>query len=74
MRELYDAISDVQKEVAKAKESRRKIRKQIDMGVTHESHLEYWDGLVDGLESGLAAMTARRPDRIPEGDCRDIPV
>ena len=74
MRELYDAMSDVQKDIAKAKENRRKIRERIDMGLAHESQLEYADGLVDGLESALALMTARRPDRIPEGDCRDIPV
>lgn len=74
MRELYDAISDVQKDIVKAEETRRKIRKRVEMGVPHESHLEYADGLVAGLESALALMTSRRPDRIPEGDCRDIPV
>jgi hypothetical protein len=68
MRELYDAISDVQKDIAKAKENRRKIRKRVYMGVSHESHLEYADGLVAGLESALASMTARRLDRIPEGE------
>ena len=74
MRELYEAIIDVQKDITKAEENRRKIRKRVEMGVSHESHLEYADGLVAGLESALALMTARRPDRIPEGDCRDIPV
>lgn len=74
MGELYDAIRDVQKDIAKAEENRRNIRKRVEAGVTHESHLEYAEGLVAGLESALALMTARRPDRIPEGDCRDIPV
>ena len=67
MQELYEAINDVQKDIFKAEENRRKIRKRVAAGVAHESHLEYAEGLVAGLESALALMTARRPDRIPEG-------
>ena len=68
MSELHEAISDVQNDITKAKENRRKIRKRVEMGVSHESHLEYADGLVAGLESALVLMTARRPDRTPEGE------
>lgn len=66
MNELYDAIRDVQKDIARAEENRRKIRKRVEAGATHESHLEYSEGMVAGLESALALMTARRLDRIPE--------
>ena len=39
-------------DIAKAKERLRKTRKGVDMGVIHfDSHLNYAQGVVDGLES-----------------------
>lgn len=73
MKELHEAIADVRKDILKADESRKKVKKRVDVGAAHESHLYYSEGLVAGLESALALMEARRTDRIPEGDCRDIP-
>jgi hypothetical protein len=38
-------------DIAKAKERLRKTRKGVDMEVIHDSHLNYVQGVVDGLES-----------------------
>jgi hypothetical protein len=38
-------------DIAKAKERLRKTRKGVDMEVIHDSHLNYAQGVVDGLES-----------------------
>ena len=59
MNDLEEVISDLRKDVTRAEENRRKIRKRVEIGNTHESHLEYADGVVDGLTSALALMTEK---------------
>lgn len=64
---MNEVIKDIQKDLSRAVEQRKKIRKRVDTGVSHESHLAYADGLVAGIESALNAINTKRPDRIPEG-------
>jgi hypothetical protein len=72
MNRIGKALKAIEANLKRAEEQRTKIRKRVDAGVAHESHLAYADGLVAGLESARALVL--EPERIPEGDCRDIPV
>jgi len=72
MNRIGEALKAIEADLKRAEEQRTKIRKRVDAGVAHESHLAYADGLVAGLESARALVL--EPERIPEGDCRDVPV
>ena len=51
---IAERIIDMERmetDIAKAKERLRKTRKGVDMEVIHDSHLNYSQGVVDGLES-----------------------
>ena len=44
-------------DLLKAAEQRRRIRKQVEAGASHSSRLDFADGLVAGIESAIALLT-----------------
>lgn len=46
----------LEEDLSRAQEQWRKIRKQVDAGATHESRLDFAEGLVAGLESAIAIV------------------
>lgn len=56
---MYGLLSSIKHDLRRAEEQRSEIRKRVNVGVSHEIHLAYADGLVAGLESAkLLAETA----------------
>lgn len=53
-----ELIADLQLKLDRASESRQRIRKRVDAGHSHESHLAYADGFVDGIESAIVSIVA----------------
>ena len=53
-----ELIADLQLKLDRASESRKRIRKRLEAGHSHESHLAYSDGLVDGIESAIVTIVA----------------
>jgi outer membrane protein TolC len=66
--DIKDAIADVEKELLRAQEQRRKIRKKVSAGVSHDSHLEFADGLVAGLEAAILIMQDKCKSETPKGE------
>lgn len=54
-----ELIARLEDKLDRATKSRTRIRKQVDAGYGHESHLAYADGLVDGIESAILSVVAR---------------
>ena len=52
-----ELIASLQEKLSRAEESRKRIRKRVDAGHSHQSHLAYADGLVDGIESAIETTT-----------------
>ncbi len=46
-------------ELKRATESRTKIRKRVEANRTHESHFDFADGLVAGIESSLDILNKK---------------
>lgn len=49
-------VLDIDADLKRAEEQRTRMRKRVDYGNAHESHLAYADGLVAGLESAKATI------------------
>ena len=53
-----ELIKRLQAKLNTATESRDRIRTRVGDGRSHDSHLVYADGLVDGIESAIVAVIA----------------
>lgn len=54
MSRLVCSIAVIERELAKSKLHRDRMKKRVENGPTHASHLAYNDGFVTGLEMALA--------------------
>ena len=61
-------IDEVKEMLSKAEERRGRVRKQVDAGVTHETHLAHADGVVDGVQSVLATLENHASDCMASDD------
>ena len=63
MRDLEVAINQLQKDLGRSQKNLSRSRNRERLGLSHESHVAYDNGVVDGLTSTLALMTTIAKER-----------